>query len=117
LTCKELRGAIQPKLYENLSLDIPTNWTSVAFLEHLVSQKAEGLRYTKGVSVSSQNHRVEHQEDHGRETDDGLGLVDEFSMMEEEDSFGQQPYQARVLNTLVRLIIDKVPRDQLQHFQ
>jgi len=71
MTCKELRFAIQPKLYEELNLEIPKGWSSVRFLEQLLAPQADGLRFTRAIYLSSQNSRVGRLKSFDQ-TDDGL---------------------------------------------
>lgn len=53
------------------------------------------------------------------QTDDGLYMEsweDWEDWEEDQDNFGQQRFQPRVLNTLVRLIGGKIPHNRLQSF-
>ena len=109
-----------PKLYQHLTLNIPPDWSKLTFLENLLSPKAEGLQYVKGIAIMTQPDRVEtgggqesdvygdwiHRQDRSNSTDDDPG-----------DFHGEKFFRAKVLNTILRFILKAIPENKLQYFQ
>ena len=87
------------------------------FLENLLESGAEGLRFTKSITISMRNDELGVQSKFNDDEDDGLDFDHDEDWFDQEDEFGQKHYQPRVLNTLLRLLISKVPNGCLQTFR
>ena len=87
------------------------------FLENLLDSGAEGLQFTKSITISMQTDELGAPSDPYDREDDGLDLDHDDDWEDQEDDLGQNHYQPRVLNTLLRLLISKVPNGRLQTFR
>lgn len=87
------------------------------FLENLLESGAEGLQFTKSITISMRNDELGVPSESYDHEDDGLDFDHEDYWEDEEDDLGQKQYQPRVLNTLLRLLISKVPNGCLQTFR
>ncbi|KAL9069180.1 MAG: hypothetical protein Q9161_005703 [Pseudevernia consocians] len=87
------------------------------FLENLLESGAEGLRFTKSITISMRNDELGVQSKFNDDEDDGLDFDHDEDWVDQEDDLGQKHYQPRVLNTLLRLLISKVPNGCLQTFR
>lgn len=106
-----------PILYRDFSIVLPRNWSSVMFLEALLECDAEGLKYTKSVTVSMQHDQLGAPSyAHDEDNDDGLYFNSHGDWEDKEDELGQKHFQPRVLNALVRLLINKIPIERLETF-
>lgn len=86
------------------------------FLETLLECGAEGLQHTKSITVFMQYDRL-REPSYSHKDDDGLYLDTEGNWEETTDELGQKHYQPRVLNTLMRLLINRIPIGQLETFR
>ena len=87
------------------------------FLENLLESGAEGLRFTKSITISMRNDEIGVPSKFYDHEDDGLDFEHLQDWKDQEDDLGQKHYQPRVLNTLLRLLISKVPNGCLQTFR
>ena len=87
------------------------------FLENLLTSGAEGLQYTKNFTVSMRHEELGAPSIFYDGDDDGLYLYDHEDWKETEDEMGQRHFQPRVLNTLMRLLINRIPIGQLDTFR
>lgn len=87
------------------------------FLERLLECAAEGLQYTKVITVFMQYDTLGVPSVSYKDDDDGLNLDTEGNWAETTDELGQKHYQPRVLNTLMRLLINRIPMDRLETFR
>lgn len=108
-TCKQLRAVTQPRLYREFSIILPRSWSSVRFLETLLESGAEGLQFTRSITVSMQN------DEHGAPSESYDHGEDEWQ--DHGGSIRQEHHQVRALNTLLQLLIGKVPNGCLQVFR
>lgn len=115
-TCKQLNSVIKPRLYKEFSILLPRSWSSAMFLETLLECGAEGLQHTKSITVFMQYDRL-GEPSYSHKDDDGLYLDTEGDWEETTDELGQKHYQPRVLNTLMRLLINRIPIGQLETFR
>ena len=89
----------------------------MAKYEQLMDEEANGLQWTLGISVSIRPDVVGKQVYGHYNEEVRLNMESEDEITEPEDAAGQEHFQSRVLNTLVRCIIRKVPRQCLRYFQ
>ena len=82
-----------------------------------MDEEANGLQWTLGISVSVRPDVVEKRVRGNHNEELRLDLDSEDGTLEPKDASGQNRLQARVLNTLIRCIIRKVPRQCLRYFQ
>lgn len=108
---------MQPWLYREFSIILPHSWSSVRFLETLLESGAEGLQFTRSITVSMQNDKHGAPCESYKDGEYGLNLDSDEEWQDQGDSIGQKHYQARALNTLLRLLISKVPNGCLQVFR
>lgn len=90
--------------------------SNVGFLENLLASQAEGLKFTKHIIVSMPGDDLGAPID-PCEDEDRLDLGDEEGWDETKDGLGQMHHQPRVLNTLMRILLNKMPSNQLRSFQ
>ena len=82
-----------------------------------MNDEANGLQWTLGISVSVRPDVVEKQARGNYNEELRLDLDSEDEALEPKDTSGQKHFQPRVLNTLIRCIIRKVPQQSLRYFQ
>ena len=87
------------------------------FLEKLLEFGAEGLQYTKGITLSMPADKLGEPTPDYDWNDDGLELNLNGDWAETRDELGQKHHQPRMLNTFMRLLICKVPIGQLETFR
>lgn len=108
---------MQPSLYRDFLIVLPRHWSSVKFLENILDYGAKGLQHTKSVTVSMQNDRLGAPSDTSDWEDDGLDLDHDGDWIQPPDGLGQLAYQPRVLNILMRFLINRMPIEQLETFR
>lgn len=97
-------------LYQNVILKIPRIWENLFAIENLLASGAEGLKYTTGLTIITESGKVVGEDL------DYLPSVKVWSKADLPDLFGQRRFQFKVLNTLMRLVLVKIPQHRLKHF-
>ena len=115
-SCKSIYSAIFPLLYENLELTIPQCWERLAYLEELLNPEANGLQYCRAMSVALPTLAKPKRRDPGipASTSDSLALLDFKLVLNISTADPQQ--QSEILETLIRSLIRRLPRDCLRTF-
>lgn len=101
---------VKPILYQNVILKVPRVWENLLTIENLLASGAEGLRYTTGLTVITDSAKVDGEDM------DCLPSIQVWVKADSPDLFGQRRFQFKVLNTLMRLILIKIPQHRLRHF-
>ena len=89
----------------------------MAIYEHLLDEEANGLQWTRGISVSIRPDLVGKRAGGNYSADERDNLDSEDELKEPNDTFGQKQFQHVFLNMLIRCIIRKVPGKSLKYFQ
>lgn len=98
------------RLYEDIRITLPLDRGLVCVLEPLIKTKANGLRFTKRLSIMCDYNQ-------------GVGYLSDADFEEFADDGGMSPFSGRyndmvvTLNVLVRTILEKIPNDQLSSFR
>ena len=107
-TCKSLRGASMPKLYHRVDVRIPARHFRLTALENLLRSTCEGLKSTQELRILPQQ---------GRLHDGGYANLDDGGNVENALDYRPRGGASSLLNTLIRLLIMKIPVDCLQMFE
>lgn len=110
-TCKSLHAATLPILYGHLVLQIPTSKSGLATVEQLVASFPTGLRYTYRIDVVAARCH-----DGGNLFDNASEDLTVGTLTERCEVNPSQSAIADTFNTLLRLLILKVPRNSLRQF-
>ena len=113
LTCKIIMAVALPKLYKTVIIKAPQRWSRLPSVESLLGSAGNGLKYTTELSIGTQQEPVQASQE---EPEDGR-LPEEVPSETELQFYLPHSLMSNGLNTLVRLIILKLPRDQLELFQ
>ncbi len=112
-TCKTSHHRLLCALYSNIRLRIPTRWSRLRSLEQLLMSSADGLLYTKSIEIlpsqgplDPSSRTFEHS-------------AEERMLNSVEFLPGELPTSVASsnLNSLMRLLIAKLPRQQIRSFQ
>ncbi|KAL8828374.1 MAG: hypothetical protein Q9170_006625 [Blastenia crenularia] len=109
-TCKILRDAVTPRLYSRLIIQIPRIWSRLRIFEELLATNPEGLKYVKSLSIVPQLRQLswmDAEEDRTHDVQvesisDGIDLPNSSASAH--------------LNTMVRILLRRVPPGQLSEF-
>lgn len=107
-------------LYKDLAIVHSRGWSNVSWLENFLDPKAGGLLYTAGVSISMKPDVVGYTPLEGDFCSDGLVMNPaggDTGWQDTKDLLGQMQYQSRLLNSLIRCIVKKIPRNRLRRFR
>ena len=121
LSCKSLLAVAIPQLYQTVELKVPLKWNRLASLEKLLVSASDGLRYTRRLSIVVQQTPIKDDRYGSR---DHLGLTDDGEDVEDRPEHDNRTFKVHVpgraascaLNALIRLLILKMPRQQLIEF-
>jgi len=91
LTCRALKHHALPRLYEHVELVLPRNKVFVGILEQLIDPGADGLRYTKSLSISYRLPFSPELNDSDL-TDCSHELVNDYDMNSDEESSEDEEY-------------------------
>ncbi len=134
-TCRILNSIASPKLYEHLVLRVPMDWSQMPSLESLLSSSGENFSLIRHITITShhvmlkKNKKVpEHSHgvlDVGGEdmanyptTDSEDSEEDWFHLVDHQRLFMvPPPWVSKVLNVLLRLLVARIPKHQLQTFR
>lgn len=128
LACKTLKAIANPKLYRRLFLRVPQQWEDLGSLQNLVTSAKENLRYTSEIVIEPQQ-RLRDGDQYGTQSHDNssndeshnVSSDDGFSDYESDDEDSLQVFlpreqDSRSLNEFVRLLVKKIPQNQLNQF-
>lgn len=108
-TCKTWHAELIPSLYKTLALHIPENKSQLGFFENLVELCPEGLKYTKCLSIVPCHNR------YPSETVDGSVRMP--ASTEQRDYRKRfEPVVLGIFDTLLRLLLKKLPTNALRQF-
>ncbi|KAL8931897.1 MAG: hypothetical protein Q9216_007031 [Gyalolechia sp. 2 TL-2023] len=109
MVCKTLHAIVVPRLYSHLILKVPRNRIRLDYLENLLSSPGEGLQHVRSLRITTQL------------IDKDDADPDDVSPDEEEEPIGKvacspiTPMSAH-LNSLVRILLKRIPRVHLTEF-
>ena len=108
-----MKTVVLAKLYECVIIKVPTQWSRLAPLENLLGSAGGGLKYTTEIRILVKQQLAE---DDSNETGESQAL--EEAAGESSQSFGfPKDSASKSLNALVRLLVMRVPSDNLESFQ
>ncbi len=116
LVCRQLRHIVLPRLYEDLQLGLPNNRTLVHILEQLVNPGSDGLTYTKSITITDRLPIEDRFDDDISEASDAESSLSDHDPESSQYKRSSQTL-AVILNSLIRLVIGKVPKNQLRCFK
>ena len=102
-----------PKLYKTVVIKAPQRWSRLPSFESLIGSPGNGLEYTTELYIGTQQEPVQASQE-GPEDE---RPPEEVQSESELQFFLPHSSMSNALNTLVRLIILKLPRDRLELFQ
>ncbi|KAI4117080.1 MAG: hypothetical protein LQ345_002600 [Seirophora villosa] len=109
MTCKSLKAQVFPRLYERLVLKVPQTWDELSHIESLVLSAGEGLQYTTSIRIVPQTKRF----DYGRAT--ALPASTEAKTLCGDISI-PHALVSKHLNTIVRMLLKRLPKQRLIEF-
>ena len=112
-TCKTIMAVALPKLYKTVVIKAPQRWSQLPSFESLLGSDGDGLKYTTELYIGTQQDSLQYSQ----EESEGQQLPEEVLAETQIQLFLPQSSTSNALNTLVRLIILKLPRDQLELFR
>ncbi|KAI4126714.1 MAG: hypothetical protein LQ338_003617 [Usnochroma carphineum] len=101
LTFNTLKGVVFPRLYANLVLKVPQSWHRLRHFESLIDSAGEGLRYVRNLRIVAQTNST---------GDDGL---QPYGKVLEGGLCFPHPMASTHLNSLVRLLLARLPKENL----
>lgn len=117
LTCKALNSNVTPLLYQQVIIRVPLKWDSLDSLESLVCPDAasisRNLRYCRSISIKTQQAALpdlEYDEDKY-----GISQGDLYHVKFQLHK--PSIWASNALNSLVRLLLHRLPRNTLQTFR
>ena len=99
-----------PKLYKTVLIKAPQAWSRLSSFESLLGSDGNGLKYTTELCISTQQNPLQ-------ESQELFEPPEEVSAETELQFYLPHSSMSNALNTLVRLIVLKLPRDQLELFR
>ena len=104
-TCKALKSAVAPILYNHVVLRVPVSWERLASIESLAGCSEENLLSIRHITIATRhNPSKEHQK----------SLYRALTLHEVLGSRYEDSPASRELNLMVRMLIIRMPRNQLQ---
>lgn len=117
-SCKTLKAVALPQLYHTIELKVPLKWNRLASLERLLATSPEALQFTRVLHVVPQQAPMK---------DDSYGSLDDLDLTDDgEDDEDRSDdvdeafkiytpgrWASSALNSLVRLLVLKLARQQL----
>ncbi|KAI9878822.1 MAG: mitochondrial splicing system protein [Pleopsidium flavum] len=120
LTCKALKHLALSRLYEHVELVLPRHKVSVRILEQLIDPGADGLYFTKSLSISYRApFKIFLCDDDlfDQFNDYDMNSDEEPSEDEEETVHRPNRNSAITFNCLIRLLLSRIPANQLESFK
>ena len=109
-TCKTIMAVALPRLYKTVVIKAPQTWSRLPSFESLLASDGDGLKYTTGLYVGTQQKPLKESQENPQDQPEE---VPETRI----NFFLPQSSTSNALNTLVRLLILRLPRDQLELFR
>lgn len=108
-TCKTLDEAFLASLYDSVVIKVPIQWSRLASLENLISSAGSGLKFTTSICIAIQQQPSK---------DSTKDNVNERTTSEELASLYRLPQASfsKALNVMIRLLLRRIPDNQLKHF-
>ena len=91
-----------PKLYRLLTLKVPVKFSRLDTLENLLSGSDDGLQYTRAINILTQQAPLKSN-----------AIKAEQQLQIERLSYVPVCYVSDALNTLIRLLILRLPKNRL----
>lgn len=110
MTCKSLKAQVFPRLYERLVLKVPQTWDELSHIESLVLSAGEGLQYTTSIRIVPQTKRLYNR----RAT--ALPASTEPKTLCGDISI-PHALVSKHLNTIVRILLKRLPEQRLIEFR
>ena len=109
---KQLHTITVAKLYSDLYLFVPMRWSRLGSLENLVGSSGDGLKLTTSIRISTQHDPLRPNQ----KRDQAIATQDEIELETKLDFCLPTIQASNFLNALVRLLLMKLPQNQLQIF-
>ena len=106
-------AAALPKLYKTVVITAPQRWSQLPSFESLLGSDGDGLKYTTELYIGTQQYPLQESQ----EESEDQRLPEEVPAEMQFQFFLPQSSTSNALNTLVRLIILKLPRNKLELFR
>ena len=116
-TCECFKSVIEPRLYEDNSIVLSWYWSFALFLEQLLEGGCESLKYIHSLTVCMQNDGLGAPSIPYDIYNDILCLDPDGDLEDGRDVRGHVYFRPRVLKTLMRLVINNIPVEQLEMFR
>ena len=111
--CKTIMAVALPKLYKTVVIKAPQRWSRLPSFENLLGSHGDGLKYTTELYIGTQQEPLQESQEENKDQ----RLLEEDLLETEFDFYFPRSSTSNALNTLVRLIILRLPRDQLELFR
>ncbi|KAM0798656.1 hypothetical protein BDR22DRAFT_858375 [Usnea florida] len=108
-TCKALKDAFLASLYENVVIRAPIQWSRLVSLENLISSAGSGLKFTTSIYITTQQ---QPSKNNTQENENDSTTLEDLA----GSSCLPQASASKTLNVLVRLLLGRIPDNQLKCF-
>lgn len=112
-TCKTIMAVALPKLYKTVIIKAPQRWSRLPSFESPLASDGGGLKYTTELYIGTQQNPLQDSQ----EEYEYQRLHQEVLAQTEHQLILLRSPTSNALNTLVRLIILRLPRHQLKLFR
>lgn len=113
LTCKAINAIVLPKLYREVFIKVPQRWSRLPSLEGLLGSTGDGLKFTTDLFIGTQQDPLRNDQQGSEDSRPHEETLTESKLQ----FYLPQSSASNALNTLIRLLIVKLPRDQLDCFR
>lgn len=109
MTCRLLKDIVFPRLYSRLVLKAPQNWEKLAYLEELVASPGEGLQHVTSIRVATQRTYITVGQVR-------WNIAGANTELQYPGIYTPSAPTSSHLNSLVRLVIRRLPKRCLREF-
>lgn len=113
LTCKTIKAVVLPKLYHQVVIRVPQKWSRLPSLEGLLGSTGDGLKYTTELSIETQQYPLRDSQQESKDSRPPEEVLAETKLQ----FYLPQISASNALNTLIRLLIVKLPQNRLEVFR
>ncbi|MCJ1457914.1 hypothetical protein MMC28_008283 [Mycoblastus sanguinarius] len=113
-SCKALNSIALPKLYSQLVIKIPVQFSRLDTLENLVGSSGKCLQFTTRIRISTQQHRLKAGQ--LGERGEKLGTVLRESVADRSQPYLPTKEASDALNAWMRLLLMKLPEKRFLGF-
>lgn len=113
LTCKTIKAVVLPKLYHQVVIRVPQKWSRLPSLEGLLGSTGDGLKYTKYLFIATQQYPLRDSQQEFEDSRRPEEVLAETKLQ----FYLPQSSASNALNAQIRILIRKLPLNQLEEFR